>query len=657
MNGYKLQFNSVSPFNAHVGRFSEALCRDFKVVFTDNLPMGAGAACDLEDKQLLFPIFDPSKFNEKQAHKMMGYSAHERKHAHLSSTEVTKRIKDLMEECQKTGKSRSLMFQLHQLLEDVRIETNENYALPGDLHDLSFLRAYMAEDMDKKTDQLDENPLGRLSFCVLFTKLQDHPAFNQHRVPMLPNLPGMKEAFDKAMEILNDGRFDQAKTQTRRGEHVSLDLAIEIEKAWSEIIPQDTQDKSKDGKPEKGSGEGSGDSSGQSGEPGEPGDSGDSKPGDSGDSKPGESESDSRTPEQKQQDLNDAFDKMQEENEISADQHKVEAVKISLSQGFKQNNSEGKKIKAELKHDGINIPPNPGKYVGFNPYDKEVTASPNESIYRATSDRLGSRIQDVRNRLAVHLKALTESMEYPGLRRGKLDQRRMYRTAKGIGSKHVFKKVFPGMEMSTAVSIVIDLSGSMGSSSRAGSRSELAMQMGILLAEVFNLLNIPFEVVGFNCHTIGSASEYVPRGSGSFRTNEYINYWKFKEFDDNYLAGDTRFRLGSITGDGHNIDHEVIRWSAGRLWNRSEKRKLMMVLSDGQPRCCSGTTYNGLIARELKKVAEEIERSGMELFAFGLQSQAVKEYYRNHLVLDNIQDLNESALKVLAEYLTKGMAR
>ena len=660
MKKFRLRHSTPNPFNRDLELFTSAMTGDgFNVRFVEKVPMGAEACCDQENKTIMFPMVDPNKFNENQAHKMMGFSAHERKHARLTDI---KSLKDLTKLMKKRKHSSDLLHILYQIIEDCRIEMNEKYAMPGDLYDLAWLRSEFADQliMDE-SEILKTNPMGWTIHCFQYDLLKEHPEFQMHKTLDVPNDPICQALYKSAWDILHDGRFEKSRKMGKGGDDITLELAKDIEKAWSEIVPPQPS----------GGGSGDGDEESESGSSGENGTSGEDKgsesSGDEGsenskDAKEGTGKDkgkgkgnkskgkDKRSAKEKIKDVNEAFSGMQDKKFMSPEKHKEEAQKISMDQGFIDEENDPKKIYEEQPKENSHFDAH-SKYIGYNPHDNFVTAKPQEHEYRNTFDMLGERITHIRNMLAVRLKSMTQCQDMRFLRRGDLDFRNIYRTAKGLNDKNVFMKTLPGLEVSCAVSIVVDLSGSM-----AGRKSKLAQQMAILLAEVFHLLEIPFEVVGFNTNSTGgyASFEYRSRNNSRHSTNEYINFWTFKAFGDNYYAGETRYRLGSIQGTGCNVDHEVIQWAAGRLWDQPQKRKLMLVLSDGIPSGHHGN-YCGALDRELKAVNDKILASGMEQFAFGLCDEGVRSYYKNYSILHNLEDLNEASLRVVADYLTQGM--
>lgn len=695
---FSLRYDSVGPFNNHVTRLAEALCDGFKVKFLAKMPRGVEAYCDLEKNEIALPKLDPSKLNAFEGQKLYAFSAHERKHAKLSTSAVFKKLKDILDQAKKDKKSRSTIFPLVQSIEDCRIEMNKEYSFPGDMIDLAFCRNIFCEDIKNDMEFKTKNPIGYVINVLQYNLFAKHP--NYENLGLLPTIPTdnpiWQEMYNIAWDILNDGRFDKSLNAGKSNCHITMEIALDIEKAWQKLLEENPQpcpsDQSGDSKKEDGKSQGNktqgkgkkdnkkdknkSDSSKSESEKDEDKseeesneDESENKDESSSESKESSNDSENESqensseesdPDKLYDDVNELFDAMNKKHEMDIEEFTKMMEDMMADHGLLDRKEPSRETDPNTSPEEIS---RQSKYIGFNIHDREVVASPNEAVYKNVHNLIGPQIAHVRDMLAVYLRSLTQSRSIFHLRNGKMSQKHLYKTAKGIENKYIFKQTTRGEEFSVAVSLVVDLSGSMGCATGWGgdrghlSRSGLAMQMAILLSEVFNLLEIPFEVVGFNTDQKPGYESYGYRErTNGFRHAEFINYWVFKSFNDSYTAGDTRYRLGSITGSGCNVDHEVIYWAAGRLWKRNTKRKLQIVLSDGQPSGFGGN-YGGLLDSELIRVNKEIVAAGIEQFAFGLQSECVKKYYRDFMVLNNMEDLNMEALKMFANYLLIGKTK
>jgi hypothetical protein len=99
--------------------------------------------------------------------------------------------------------------------------------------------------------------------------------------------------------------------------------------------------------------------------------------------------------------------------------------------------------------------------------------------------------------------------------------------------------------------------------------------------------------------------------------------------------------LKAVLGNSY-YEAEVKDLSSG------EKRKLLIVLSDGQPAAHRGSGIHGFT----KKVVKEIEKEGVvDIYGLGIISSAVKQFYKNHTVISDSSELEKALLGVLKQKL------
>ena len=97
-----------------------------------------------------------------------------------------------------------------------------------------------------------------------------------------------------------------------------------------------------------------------------------------------------------------------------------------------------------------------------------------------------------------------------------------------------------------------------------------------------------------------------------------------------------------------NIDGEALDWAFKRTLNRSEKRKIIMVISDGAPVDDSTLSANNenLLDIHLKNVINTIEKSNVELTAIGI-GHDVSRYYSKAITILDVDELAEVMSKNL----------
>lgn len=224
------------------------------------------------------------------------------------------------------------------------------------------------------------------------------------------------------------------------------------------------------------------------------------------------------------------------------------------------------------------------------------------------------------------------------------------------GDDRIFKKRKKENKFDVCFTLLIDLSGSM-----CGEKIQSAKKTVIVLAEALNKSNIPFEVIGFTTHkgnnteAISRAVEVIQRKEASllsYTRCESLAHYVFKDYDKPFDM-QAKARIGAMNAHRNNDDGEALLWAYTRLRKRPEVRKILMVLSDGQPagyyNCQE--SHDGL----LKSVCEAIEKKpDVQLFGIGYLNEAVKEYYKNTLIVSDTEDLASKLLKLLKSVIMKG---
>src|SRR5439155_1560224 len=100
-----------------------------------------------------------------------------------------------------------------------------------------------------------------------------------------------------------------------------------------------------------------------------------------------------------------------------------------------------------------------------------------------------------------------------------------------------------------------------------------------------------------------------------------------------------------------NIDGEALSWAHRRLLARPERRRILMMISDGAPVDDSTLSVNTgcYLERHLRQVIEEIEtRSSVELIAIGI-GHDVTRYYRRAVTITDPTAMAGARTDKLAE--------
>jgi Cobalamin biosynthesis protein CobT VWA domain/Cobalamin biosynthesis protein CobT len=235
--------------------------------------------------------------------------------------------------------------------------------------------------------------------------------------------------------------------------------------------------------------------------------------------------------------------------------------------------------------------------------------------------------QQVRRLIQIRARVQTQY----GVKKGKLDQSRLSRISfKQPGfSDRVFKNRIENKTLDAAISILVDMSGSMN-----GDKAYFALASTLLMNEVCTTLGVPLEVVGFTDNYSEHPLMFVYKAFSDLR----VSNTEIAE----YFAMSSYFMLG-------NPDGENILWAYDRLLKRKEKKRLLIVMSDGEP--CASKVGSG-VETFTHRVIKEIEESKKtEIYGLGLCSNSVQYYYKHNSVVNKPQEIPSKLLELIERKL------
>ena len=94
-----------------------------------------------------------------------------------------------------------------------------------------------------------------------------------------------------------------------------------------------------------------------------------------------------------------------------------------------------------------------------------------------------------------------------------------------------------------------------------------------------------------------------------------------------------------------NPDGENILWAHDRLIRRKEKKKLLIVMSDGSPAASKPST--GLESFTLKVIREIEASKNVDIYGLGLCSNSVDYFYKSRSVVNNPEDIPSKLLELI----------
>ena len=294
-----------------------------------------------------------------------------------------------------------------------------------------------------------------------------------------------------------------------------------------------------------------------------------------------------------------------------------EAVKEAIEEAIKEEQAEEAKIEARLLRTGLYKPIYP-----WTGKDHEVPAPKKTPALEEAYNRIMAPIRPVANALRTMLRVRVLSEGKTKVRHGKaegpmISGKTIAALATGT-SDHVFASFSRGRSRKTAISLLLDGSGSM-----SGTPVAIATQTAMAFAEALRgLPGVTCEVNGF---------EY--RG-GSRR-------YCLKPFASRDNTGIAAFHNHDGSG---NDDGLAVRWAARRLLREKAERRILIVLSDGWP-----SDPCGDVNTDLKSAVGACERAGIETMGIGIVSEAVKSFYPKYVVVKDVKDLTGAVLRELGK--------
>jgi nitric oxide reductase NorD protein len=167
---------------------------------------------------------------------------------------------------------------------------------------------------------------------------------------------------------------------------------------------------------------------------------------------------------------------------------------------------------------------------------------------------------------------------------------------------------------------------------------DLTRQACVLLADAISKVGDPFAIHGF-CSD----------------GRHDVNYWRFKDFSQPY--DDTaRARLAGMTGQLSTRMGAAIRHAAAALRTQRSSKKLLLVITDGEPADVDVRDPQYL-RHDTRKAVEEAARGGVLTYCMSLDPRAdqyVSRIFgaRNFMVVDKVERLPEK-LPLLYAGLTR----
>jgi cobaltochelatase CobT len=237
---------------------------------------------------------------------------------------------------------------------------------------------------------------------------------------------------------------------------------------------------------------------------------------------------------------------------------------------------------------------------------------------------------------------------------GLLDTARLTRIVLHPGNPLAYKQELEGEFPTTAVTLLVDNSGSMH-----GLPILHAALCIDVLVKTLEQCHISTEVLGYT--TTGWQEQALEYWANSGKPSQPgrlngLQRLVFKAASQRWR--NTQHSLGWLLQNEdmrENIDGEALQWAASRLLNRPETRKILIVLADGAPRdeATQAANGRGLLEQHLQQVSERLDsHTEIELLGIGL-GHDLSRYYSRSAVIHQAEQMAEVLITELDGLLVK----
>ena len=237
---------------------------------------------------------------------------------------------------------------------------------------------------------------------------------------------------------------------------------------------------------------------------------------------------------------------------------------------------------------------------------------------------------------------------------GMLHSARLARLVASPGQRLIYREEKEAPFKDTIITLLLDNSGSM-----RGRPITIAALSAEILAKTLERAGVKVEILGFTTRNWkGGQSRAQWQHDGKPPTPGRLNdllHIIYKPADMPWVKA--RRNLGLMLKDTmlkENIDGEALLWAESRLLARREKRRILMVISDGAPVDDStlATNNSKYLDQHLREVIHRLEQSSkLELLAIGI-GHDVTRYYKRSVTIRDVSMLGETMSNELIALFT-----
>jgi cobaltochelatase CobT len=205
----------------------------------------------------------------------------------------------------------------------------------------------------------------------------------------------------------------------------------------------------------------------------------------------------------------------------------------------------------------------------------------------------------------------------------------------------------------TTLTLLLDNSGSM-----RGSPIIISAMSCQIIATILERFGVKTEIIGFTTvdwkgGKVKKLWELSGRPAEPGRLNQ-LRHIIYKHSRQSFKQ--SKINLGLMLKEGllkENIDGEALLFAKSRLMQQPEKRKILVVISDGNPVDDSTNSANSqdILSWHLQKVIWQIEKQQkIEVIGIGI-GHDLQRFYKNYITIDNLEDLGNVLIAKISDAL------
>jgi hypothetical protein len=219
------------------------------------------------------------------------------------------------------------------------------------------------------------------------------------------------------------------------------------------------------------------------------------------------------------------------------------------------------------------------------------------------------------------------------LKSGKLDCLKLWKLK--LGMTEICKQINPSSRQDSAVSMVVDHSGSMNGPRGIGQVSKGRITHSIMtsLGTDLEKMRIPFEAIGFTTQWVHDNVYANGLAETGIRTLP-IEIHLMKTFQEPYRT--VRHKFVWPTNTLATAELPALIFATKRLLKRKETKKVLFLLTDGGT--CTGNENldNAMHAATIDYIAR-MKRAGIRVVLIGILNETVKDYDPDALIFNDLE--------------------